>query len=426
MTIGEPNVAGMQDHLAGQQHVQRNASSSPLLLRPYPAHTHADSATLNQRPFSSGFSTIGQNTMGSHYAAQELGSISPNPTSAVVGEHLRSGGDGSNMGSPSQLSSMMMHNPKRAYRQRRKDPSCDACRERKVKCDATETSSCTECSSRNVRCQFTKDTNRRMSSIKQVQDLERQLLDTRQQLDRIRAQELKAGSYSDQAIDSTAQAMSEVPALGRSPRRMLKARTPQDLAHARTQLSDFGRGLLKPPVTGPKTLSMQQTTSSTDLQSLPPRDSADHYLHFYFECNHRQFPVLHWQSFQDQYTQIYENAESNGPPSDWLGMLFVVLACGALSTRDTARLPEAQEFLTKAVSTMNFWEDEISINQAIVAFLASVFLAEVNRKSASWIWLGSAIRVAQDLGLHVQGGQWSSVEGEMRKRVWYSFYIWDR
>ncbi|KAK5223037.1 hypothetical protein LTR72_005874 [Exophiala xenobiotica] len=113
-------------------------------------------------------------------------------------------------------------------------------------------------------------------------------------------------------------------------------------------------------------------------------------------------------------------------PIDWVATLYGVLACGALATHEPSRILEAQDYLTRAISTINFWEDDVTINQAIVAFLASIALVEMNRKSASWIWLGSAIRIVQDLGLHVQGGQWSPIEGEMRKRIWYSFYVWDR
>lgn len=69
--------------------------------------------------------------MASFYP-HELGSVSPHEGSSHLSDTLRTG-VGSGTPSPAQLSAMMMHNPKRAYRQRRKDPSCDACRERKVK-----------------------------------------------------------------------------------------------------------------------------------------------------------------------------------------------------------------------------------------------------------------------------------------------------
>ena len=68
-----------------------------------------------------------------YYAPSDPGSISPSDHTNNPAEQLRQGSSHGNAPSPAQSSSLMMHNPKRAYRQRRKDPSCDACRERKVK-----------------------------------------------------------------------------------------------------------------------------------------------------------------------------------------------------------------------------------------------------------------------------------------------------
>ena len=262
---------------------------------------------------------------------------------------------------------------------------------------------------------------------RQVQDLERQLLETRQQVERLRAVEHKHDFSSDLRPDSSSSVLTEFPTVGKSPRRMLKARSPQDLTHARSQLYDVGRGLLKPPVTGAQPRTAQTARShNSDQPALPSRTTAERLFHYYNEGIHRHFPVIHWPSFQQHFAMLTDRGISTPLPKDWLALLYAVLACGALATHDPARLPEAQDHLTRAISSINFWEDDVSPNQAIVAFLASISLAEMNRKSASWIWLGSAIRIIQDLGFNVQGGQWSSIEGEMRKRIWYSFYVWDR
>lgn len=415
----------MQNHLFSLKESPSIASSaSPMSAHDPSQQSHsATSFPTHARP---GLTIQDPATMSSYYPSYELGSASPHDGYSHLGESLRAGGGGSGTPSPAQISAMMMHNPKRAYRQRRKDPSCDACRERKVKCDATETSSCTECSSRNVRCQFTKDTNRRMSSIKQVQDLERQLIEARQQLERVRAAEQRNDLSTEFRPDTASLAFADFPTVGKSPRRMLKARSPQDLTNARMQLNDIGRGLLKPPVTGAHPRSHSAHSNVSDLQGLPSRAAAERLLHYYHECIHRHFPVLYWPRFQRTFAIAVEKPSTHTLPIDWVATLYGVLACGALATHESSRLPEAQDYLTRAISTINFWEDDVTINQAIVAFLASIALVEMNRKSASWIWLGSAIRIVQDLGLHVQGGQWSPIEGEMRKRIWYSFYVWDR
>lgn len=68
-----------------------------------------------------------------YYPQHDVGSVSPNEPAALVSDFYRGSSDPGGMAPPGAMNPMMMHNPKRAYRQRRKDPSCDACRERKVK-----------------------------------------------------------------------------------------------------------------------------------------------------------------------------------------------------------------------------------------------------------------------------------------------------
>lgn len=258
---------------------------------------------------------------------------------------------------------------------------------------------------------------------RQVQDLEKQLQEVRLQLERYRSSE----PHTEQNSPPGANPFDNFPDIadiGRSPRRMLRARPPYDLSSTRTHLADVGRGVLKPLIMP----LVKETLPHGPPHSLPlpPQDAAQIYLNAYFESVHRRLPIFFWPEFCGNLWSLYSRNTDQGPSSETTSLIFAVFALGALYSADAESRTAADHFIRTASSYIDPFSPTTSIDHALARFLISTYFLEMNQKSVAWLWLGNAVQIVQDKGLHLAGGQWPRTDGEIRKRIWYSLYASER
>lgn len=258
---------------------------------------------------------------------------------------------------------------------------------------------------------------------RQVQDLERQLIQAKQQLCQLRSGIPKTDSLMDPAFDLH-EDTPRIPEVGQRPHRLNNSSNINPPpSHVRWKMRTYGQGLINFPPASPFT--HPQILLTRDVPSLPPATIVDTLLENYFSHLHRVFPIVHWPTFLSDNDRVSRIGSFSGAPREWVAMVFAMLACGSLHSLDQELVLKGKDFLQTSVSLIDVWQDAFSLDQVRTVMLISIFLYETNLKSASWVWLGSAVKMAQDLGLHIESGC-SSMEAELRKRVWWALYAWER
>ncbi|KAL4955653.1 fungal-specific transcription factor domain-containing protein [Aspergillus filifer] len=170
----------------------------------------------------------------------------------------------------------------------------------------------------------------------------------------------------------------------------------------------------------------------------PPQYVSDLLVNIYFDQLHYTFPILYKPDFMRRYQLMNSSSAKRdaGVGRGFISVFFAVCACASsLLPRapGSSSLPGI-EYYQKALLLHFASSGEVFLEQVQCLGLLALCSAGWNTLSQSWRFAGQAVRLAQDLGLHVSSLKGLSletfnpaeyIEAQVARCTWWSVFTLD-
>lgn len=166
---------------------------------------------------------------------------------------------------------------------------------------------------------------------------------------------------------------------------------------------------------------------------LPARRHADHLMVLYWQYVDPLYPFLDRTKFEEAYHAIFAGTATDAEEHVFVATLNVIFALSAqLSESSTPeqRDEASGQFFCRAqeLLPLNIWLTG-TIEQVQYLLLISQYLQSTDHPHQTWMTVGSAVRIAQGLGIHLPAAsaKHSSLNNrELYRRIWHGCVLMDR
>lgn len=202
----------------------------------------------------------------------------------------------------------------------------------------------------------------------------------------------------------------------------------------------WGRDQSDPQPHPPSRQSRQETHGSAifdnpQLYFMPPRTVADNFLKCYWDQLWAVFPIHNKISFENSYSSIWSSSAVNIKDElVFYTMLNLVFGLGSQFSdlvRPDQRKEVGQIFWNRAHT---LFDPQVSKTASVEGvqclLLMAIFLQSTRDSYRCWMVTGSAVRMAQSLGLHLPETSKrisnSETDCEIARRIWHGCVFLDR